>query len=121
MREKLQKIDGLRKKFRGTFVRYGAKTNFKGYREKTILLQDVECVNDKRIYCDHLWFNLTKEFAKIDLKEGDIISFHARVKEYYKGYKGYREEAQWERPIERDYKLSYPTKIKLLKRKEAKE
>lgn len=120
MREKLQKIDGLRKEFRGNFVRYGTKTNFKGYPEKTVLLQDVECTVES-IHCDHLWFNLTKEFAKLDLKEGDIVSFQARVKEYYKGYKGYREEAQWERPIEKDYKLSYPTKIKLLKGKEAEE
>ena len=97
----------------------GEKTNFKGYLEKTILLSNVHFANQKSILTDHLWFNLTKEFAKIDLKEGDIVSFHARVKEYLKGYKGHRyddEEYMNEHPIEKDYKLSHPTKVKLIKR-----
>jgi len=34
------------------------------------------------------------------------------IKEYYKGYAGYKEEVQWEKPIEQDYKLSHPTKIR---------
>lgn len=116
MRENLKKIDGLRKEFIGTFVRYGTKTNFKGYPEKTILLSNVHLSNYKDIFTEHIWFNLTKEFSKIDLKDGDIVSFQARVKEYYKGYKGYREEIQFEKPIERDYKLSHPTKIKIIQK-----
>ena len=115
MREELQNINGIRKEFKGTFVKFGQKTNFKGYIEKTILMQDVECTLDKRIHCDHLWFNLTKGFD-IGLQEGDIIIFQARVKEYYKGYKGYREDIEL-KPIEKDYKLSHPTKIKLIIKK----
>lgn len=119
MRENLKNLEGLRKEFKGTFVRFGTKTNFKGYPEKTVLLEDVNCTIDKKISSDHLWFNLTKGFAKIDLKEGDIVTFQARVKEYWKGYKGrrYDEEYLNEHPIEQDYKLSHPTKIKLIKRK----
>ena len=47
-----------------------------------------------------------------ELKEGDNIQFDARVKEYVKGYFGYKEEIQMERPLEEDYKLNFPTKIK---------
>jgi len=119
MRENLKKIDGLRKEFTGTFIRFGKKTNFKGYPETTILLQDVKCTTDKKISCDHLWFNLTKEFNKIGLQEGDIVKFHARVKEYIKGYKGHKyddEEYMNEHPIQSDYKLSHPSKVILIKR-----
>ena len=118
MRIGLKQINGLRKEFIGTFVRFGSKTNFKGYPETTILLSNIENPFNKKIFAEHLWFNLTKEFDKIRLQEGDIISFQARVKEYYRGYKGYKEEIQLEKPIEKDYKLSHPTKVKLLKRKE---
>ena len=120
MRKELAQIHRLRREFTATFVRFGSKTNFKGYPETTILLSNIQNPINNKIFAEHLWFNLTKEFDKIELKEGDVISFHARVKEYYKGYKGYREELQWEKPVEKDYKLSHPTKIKLLKRIEAK-
>lgn len=119
MRDQFQKINGFRKKFEGIFARYGKKTNFKGYPETTILLQDVKCVSAPEIKCDHCWFNLTSEFAKLNLREGDIISFDARVKEYQKGYKGRRYDDDYddelnEHPISTDYKLSYPTKVKLM-------
>ena len=121
MREKLKENNGLRKEFVGTFVRFGSKTNYKGYPETTILLANIQLSNSKKIFTEHLWFMMTKEFDKIGLKEGDLISFQARTKEYWKGYKGHRyddEEYLNEHPIEKDYKLSHPTKVQLLKRKE---
>jgi len=119
MRQELKLIDGLRKQFTGTFVRYGKKTGFKGYPLTTILLSNVVCTASSKINCDHLWFNLTKEFDNIKLVEGDTVMFDARVKEYTKGYKGHRyddDDYMNEHPIESDYKLSHPTKIKLIKR-----
>jgi hypothetical protein len=111
MRKGLEKINGDRTKFMGVFERYGTKTNFKGYPEKTILLKNVK--QGSKTVTDHIWFSMTKGFEALgELKEGDIIEFHARVKEYYKGYAGYKEEVQWEKPIELDYKLSHPTKIR---------
>jgi hypothetical protein len=111
MRKGLEKINGDRTKFVGIFERYGAKTNFKGYPEKTILLKNVK--QGSKCVTDHIWFSLTKGFEELgELKEGDVVEFHARVKEYYKGYAGYKEEVQWEKPIEQDYKLSHPTKIR---------
>ena len=111
MRKGLEKVNGSRIKFIGIFERYGSKTNFKGYPEKTILFKDVK--NNSTVITDHIWFNMTKGFETLGkLKQGDIVEFYARVKKYYKGYAGFKEEIQWENPIEVDYKLSHPTKIK---------
>jgi len=109
MRKGLKNINGKRECFTGVFVRYGTKSSFRGPRKTTILLKDIKDQNGV-ILTDHLWFNLTKGFDEYDLKEGDIISFDARVKKYQKGYKGYREDVY--EPIETDYKLSHPSKIK---------
>ena len=111
MREGLKRINGIRTKFIGVFERYGTKTNFKGYPEKTILLKNIK--QGSKIVTEHIWFSMTKEFEALgELKQGEIVEFCARVKEYYKGYAGYKEEVQWEKPIEQDYKLSHPTKIR---------
>lgn len=108
MRKELEKIEDIRDIFTGTFERFGIKNGWAG-QEETVLLKDIKDKNDK-IVTNHLWFNLTKGFKKLDLQPGDAIQFCARVKEYEKGYKGYRDDVC--KPIEYDYKLSYPTKIK---------
>lgn len=110
MRTNLKKLNGIRKRFHGTFERFGTKQGWKGLLP-TILLRDVIDISTKRIVTQHLWFNLTKQFKILDLKEGDVVMFDARVKQYIKGYAGYREDVQWEKPLEEDYKLSHPTKI----------
>jgi len=107
MRTKLQKIENMRDIFYGTFEKRSTKNGYKGIVE-TILLKDITDASNN-ILTDHLWFNLTKGFEKVDLKPGDKIKFKARVKEYEKGYKGYRDDVY--KPIESDYKLSYPSKI----------
>ena len=113
MRKGLEKINGNRTRFIGIFERYGTKTNFKGYPEKTILLKNVKQSSTDHNVTDHIWFSMTKGFEALgELKQGDKLEFYARVKEYYKGYAGYKEEVQWEKPIEQDYKLSHPTKIR---------
>jgi len=111
MREGLKNFEGKRKRFRAYFVRFGTKKGYKGL-ERTILLKYVEDVSTNRLVAEHLWFNLTKGFAALDLKEGDQVEFDARVKRYVKGYKGYREDV-W-KPLELDYKLSHPTKLRKL-------
>ena len=111
MRNNLRDIKEQRKVFIGNFVRYGSKNGYKGL-EKTILLKDIKDGFDK-ILTNHLWFNFTKGFEQLgELKEGDIIQFTARSKQYEKGYKGYRDIVY--KPIEFDYKLSHPTNIKLI-------
>ena len=111
MRQGLQKLDGVRRRFVGVFVRYGTKKGWKGVTLTTILLKDIK-INGKLI-CDHLWFNLTKEFDNLTLKEGTTVAFDARVREYLKGYRGYRDDV-YDKPVERDFKLSHPTKVQVV-------
>lgn len=61
-------------------------------------------------------FDLTKGFKNADLLPGDVVEFCARVSIYEKGYKGYRNDV-FGRPIEKDYQLSRPTKIKKIGKK----
>lgn len=108
MRKNLQKIGSdERHEFVGVFSRQGTKNGFKG-PVKTVLLIDVR-TTDGKIVTDHLWFNMTKGFEILNLKEGDVIGFAARVSPYEKGYKGSRDDIY--EPISIDYRLSYPTKI----------
>ena len=115
MREQLKKIEGARKTFYAVFERNGTKSGWQGKQLPTILLKNVKTLSGKEV-TDHIWFNLTKGFEMLQLKEGDEIKFDARVKEYIKGYMGDREEVIWERPVQKDYKLSNPTKVMLIKR-----
>lgn len=57
-----------------------------------------------------------KGFESADLLPGDVVEFCARVSIYEKGYKGYRNDV-FDRPIEKDYRLSRPTKIKKIRKK----
>jgi hypothetical protein len=109
MRETLAARDGQRAAFTGTFERLGRKSGWKGRTETTVLLKDIRDAAGSPV-CDHLWFNLTKEFAALGLSPGDRVQFQARVRPYVKGYKGWREDDDLS-PLERDYKLSHPTKI----------
>ena len=111
MRNELKLLDGERNVFTGEFVRFGTKQGYMGI-EKTILLKNIKNSLGE-VVTDHLWFNFTKGFSNIEsqLVEGVEVEFTARVKQYTKGYKGYRDDVY--KPIEVDYKLSHPTKIKI--------
>lgn len=65
-------------------------------------LSKLDCVN---------FIEMTKGFSGADLSPGDVVEFCARVSAYEKGYKGHKDDVL-NRPIERDYRLSRPTKIK---------
>jgi hypothetical protein len=112
MRKELAKEEGSRKKFTGIFSRFGKKTNFKGYSEETLLLTNVIDTSTNQVVADHVWFTLTKGFESLRLTSGDVVEFEARVKEYSKGYvnKHYKINNQ-----SKDFKLSNPTKIKLVR------
>lgn len=113
MRKELEKIEDERLTFIGKFERYGTKTSYR-YTKKTLLLKDIKKVDDNKFMTDHLWFNLTKQFEALgDLGQGDVVQFDARVKEYVKGYVNRREYID-EREI--DYKLSHPTKVKMIEK-----
>jgi len=115
MRKRLASSEGERKKFRAQFSRFGKKTNYKGYSEETILLREIVDVETNDVVADHLWFSLIKSFEKLSLKEGVIIEFEARVKVYQKGYVNSRYKID---NSKKDFKLSHPTKIKVISQNE---
>lgn len=108
MRKQLEKQNNLRSSFTGVFERFGIKTNYHGFPEKTVLLKNIKNAENK-IICDHLWFNYTKRFQALgDIEPGVVIRFDARIKEYAKGYVNHRKFID-EQTF--DYKLSHPTKV----------
>jgi mRNA-degrading endonuclease YafQ of YafQ-DinJ toxin-antitoxin module len=112
MRKTLGKSEGQRKKFQATFSRTGKKVNYQGHSEDTILLTNITDVETGKIITDHLWFAYTKGFEDAHLKEGCVIEFEARVKKYEKGYANKQLGLDLRKF---DYKLSHPTKIKVVK------
>ena len=111
MRKALQKLgEHERHTFTAEFVRFGVKNGWKG-DVPTVLFKDIK-LGEKDV-CDHLWFTCGKQFDSLGLQAGDRVEFSARVSSYVKGYKGRRDDI-WDKPIEKDWKLSFPTKIKKL-------
>lgn len=108
MRKKLAAEDGVRKKFRAVFSRFGKKVNYQGYSETTVLLVNIVDPETNSAVADHLWFTYTKGFENARITEGSTIEFEARVKEYSKGYVNKKYGINQRK---RDYKLSHPTKI----------
>jgi hypothetical protein len=111
MRKQLAGDEGERKRYSAVFNRIGKKTNFKGYSEETILLQNIVDLTTGKRVADHLWFSYTKSFQQVDLTEGVTIEFVARVKEYTKGYVNRRYKIDQRK---KDFKLSHPTQVKLM-------
>lgn len=109
MRERLHDKSGVRGCYTATFSRFGSKSAYKGPPLKTVLLIDLKDDVGREV-CDHLWFNFTKEFEAANLQPGDQVRFNARSKPYWKGYRGHRYDDDEMRTIEKDYKLSHPTK-----------
>lgn len=108
MRKKMEHLKEQRRKFTAIFVRYGRKNGWKGRSETTLLFNDIIDVKTNKKVTGHIWFNLGKRFATLNLKEGEKISFDARVTEYLKGYRGHRDVHRY---VERDLRLSNPTNI----------
>jgi hypothetical protein len=112
IRKRLAAEEGLRKGFRAVFSRFGKKVNYKGYSEETLLFINITDIETGAVLADHLWFSFTKGFEKLELKEGVIVEFEARVRDYSKGYVNKKYGINKRR---QDYKLSHPTKIRLIK------
>ena len=113
VRSKLKAIGNAeRHTFTATFCRTGFKTYNGGFSEKcspTLLLKDVYL--EDQLITDHLWFNYGKGFQKLGkLVVGDRIQFNGKISTYEKKCRtsnGSRFKIQ-------DYKIGYPTKIKML-------
>ncbi len=114
MRKILEKSKGERKRFIGTFSRTGKKMSYTGYSEDTILLTNIIDAETGLAITDHLWFSYTSGFEKANLKEGCLVEFEARVRKYEKGYANKKLGLDLRK---HDYKLSHPTKIKIVSTK----
>ena len=110
MRENLKNINGVRAKFTGRFVRYGTRRTYTGGSDTTILLREIRDETGE-LRTNHLWFHNCKAFQNLgELQGGEEIEFYARVTPYKKRYRGLD---SFERLPEIDYKLSYPTSVRL--------
>ena len=115
MRKALQKLgEHERHTFTAEFVRFGIKNGWKG-DVPTVLFKDVK-LGEKEV-CDHLWFTCGKQFDSLGLQAGDRVEFSARVASYVKGYMGHRDDV-WDKEVEEDWKLSFPTKVRKIGRNE---
>jgi hypothetical protein len=103
MRFKLEKYYNKRRRFEGTFERFGVKSGYKGPVRTLVLLNIVDVYTREEV-CDHLWFVVGLQLDRLGLVAGDIIRFDARVTKYMKGYV-HRDEDN--RTF--DYRLSFPT------------
>ena len=114
MRNELKRIGSEeRHTFTAVVEKFSLKNGFRGLPLRTILLTSVKC--GEEYVANHVWLTCGKRFYSAILLPGDLIQFDARIKEYEKGYKGKREDVY--KPIKKDFCLSYPTKIKVLKRR----
>ena len=111
MRKELASVEGSRKRFAGTFSRFGKKTNYHGYSDRTILLVNIIDLETNSVVSDHVWFNYTKSFEKLTLESGVRVEFDARVKIYKKGYVNARYKIDHR---SHDFRLSHPTGVKLI-------
>ena len=105
MRFKLAQYKYQRRRFEGTFERFGVKAGYKGPL-RTLVLLNVKDVLTQQEVCDHLWFTVGKQLYKLNLQEKDVIRFDARVTRYVKGYVCRGEDNR-----EIDYRLSFPNKF----------
>lgn len=112
MRKRLESNKGARKKFHAVFSRFGKKVSFSGYSDQTVLLIDIRDAETQEKLADHVWFAYTRGFENIQLRPGARVEFEARIKEYKKGYVNRRYKIN-QRKL--DYKLSYPTRITIIK------
>ena len=103
MRKNLEKINGDRLQFTATVARFGTKTNYHGFAQKTICFKDVNFICGK-VATDHLWMTVGKTIESLNLNEGDKVTFFARVGGYRKGY--YKDEF--------DYTLRNISKLSLI-------
>ena len=113
MRKRLSEDAGLRKRFSAVVERFGKKINYKGYSEETILLKEIRDVESQEMVADHLWFTFSLAFQKAKISEGCTIEFDARVKDYTKGYINRKVGINNRKT---DFKLSNPTKIRILQK-----
>lgn len=109
MRKQLQIIEGKKLRFRATVDRFGYRPDDRGLIITTVCLDHITYAGSEREVTDHIWFDVTRTIASLNLKPGDVVEFDAKAEAYLKGYRHIK------RGIDdrtRDYKLSSPSGFK---------
>lgn len=107
-RLELGQYEGERRTFRGRFERLGKK-RCEGRESPTVLLRDIIDVQTGWLVTDHLWLNLTKGFAELNLQCGDVVQFNARISLYERGRANQKRKKTASK--NRDWGLVRPTKV----------
>ena len=104
MRTELQFLEGKRATFIATFCRTDVFKTKWGLMKK-VLLKRIKDVQSKPI-ADHVSITDHSSLQRIAfLKEGDLIIFSARVREYQRGYHGDNIDLRLKHPYSIDYML----------------
>lgn len=106
MRAELVKYKDKRLTFTGIVTCFSTKCG----NQRTVLLKDVRDETGNRV-SDHLWMDMAHSFEGIE--QGTAVAFNAKVTGYIKGYRGQRDDGYC-KPIQIDYALSRPTKVRKL-------
>lgn len=84
MREALKPFQNFRFNYIATFDKFGINY-VSGKKYQTALLKDLK--NSYGDYlCEHIWIRDLKLLKKLNLKQGDKITFSAMVKKYQRGH-----------------------------------
>lgn len=115
MKERLQHYSRQKLRFVATVDKLGWKTPTadKRNRVRTLMVTDVKIEKTNENVADHVWLTCGK--WSLGLSPGDRFSFEARVQRYEKGYKGFYGRGE-DIPIQDDYRLVNPSKVKILKK-----
>ncbi len=120
MRHRLSALTGQRTRFRGRFRRYGIRPKLVLPPVRTLCLEDIEDAENAEgiVLADHLWFTCGQRFADLgEITEGQVLEFSATVTEYEKRhYLGRPERQRTMSERGTDYRLSYPSRIEIVRR-----
>jgi hypothetical protein len=99
----------------GVFARTGTKR--KGTRiHHIVLLVQLREAEGGAFLADHVWFNRGSLWRQYQLKSGDVVRFSSRPTEYRTGYWGPSRLFQLEDPPRREYRLTPPTNLQVVRR-----
>lgn len=114
-RTNLEARVGCKIRVTAVFVTLSKRKADLDHRE-TVLLRDIRDAETGFELTDHLWFNRGRLWKALALAPGDIVCFVARPIEYRTGYWGTNKLRQLDAPARRDYRLTPPEEMQVIRR-----
>lgn len=97
--------------FTGKVHKISLQKNAKN-KKQTVCISNI-CNRSGEFITNHIWF-LANDFH-IDLNEGDVIEFTAKVSTYIKGRWKKRSPDNFSKKLQVDYALKYPREVRIIK------